>query len=368
MRDRVHIALAGGGRIADMHAPGYLADPRARLYALCDLDAEVRERRRREWGLERTYASYADLLADPGVDAVEILTPHHLHHRMVLEAAAAGKHVSVQKPMAMTLAECDEMIEACRRAGVRLKVVENFVFYPPYARARSVLESGEIGEPLAMRARLGAGSGGWEVPLRAWIWRLREDRSGGGVVVFDDGYHKFSVAVDLFGPIDEVTGFIDSTLAVIDSPVALAWRHAGGTLGYMDAAFTPGLFVDGKYYPADERVEITGTRGSILVTCCTGRPLEAPPVLVLRDGRVTAHADVETDWLASFEASARDFIDAVIDGRDPRLTGERGREVTAVALAATEAGRSGRTLRVSRPDRGPEGAADAPRRSKGAPV
>ena len=344
MRDRLNIALVGGGRIADMHAPGVLANPRARLYALCDVSAEVRARRAREWGLERTYADYAALLADPAVDAVEILTPHHLHHGMAIEAAAAGKHVSVQKPMARTLGECDEMIDACRRAGVRLKVFENFVFHPPYERAKRLLEAGAIGDPLVLRTRLGAGSGGWEVPLRSWIWRLGE-AGGGGVTVFDDGYHKWSVAVDFFGAIEEIVGFIGTTLAAVDSPVALGWRHARGMLGYMDAAFTPGLWVDGKYYPADERVEITGTRGTIHVNACTGRPVEAPPLVVVRDGRAEAHTDLADDWLESFSASGRDFVDAILEGREPRLSGERGREVTAVAFAAMEAGRTGKRVR-----------------------
>ena len=345
----VNVALVGGGRIADMHAPGYLAHPHARLFALCDVDAGVLARRKAEWGLERTYLSYDELLADPDVDAVEILTPHHLHHPMVLAAARAGKHVSVQKPMAMTITECDEMIAACHQAGVRFKVFENFVFYPPYRRAREVLDAGEIGDPLCIRTRLGAGYGGWEIPLRAWAWRLNEAESGGGPTVFDDGYHKFSVAMDFFGPVASVTGWIERTLAVVDSPAALCWRHDNGVLGYMDAALTPNLYIEGDYYPADERVEITGTKGSLYVSMCTGRPVEAPPLIVRRGGRTIAHTDLETDWLASFSASAADFVDAIREGRDPHLTGERGRDVTAFALGALEAARTGKTVRPGQP-------------------
>jgi len=347
MPSRLNIALIGGGRIADMHAPGYLTNPRARLYALCDVSEEVCRRRKAEWGLEKTYARVEELLADPEVHAVEILLPHHLHHPVTLQAAAAGKHVSVQKPMAMNLAECDEMIAACQAAGVFLKVFENFVFYPPYRRARQVLEAGEIGEPLCIRTRLGAGYGGWEVPLRAWAWRLNEAESGGGPTVLDDGYHKFSVAFDFFGPVASVTGWIERTLAVVDSPAALAWRHVSGQLGYMDAAMTPNLFVDGAYYPADERVEITGTRGAIHVTSCTGRPVEAPPLIVVKDGRVEAHTDLRSDWLDSFSDSARDFVDAILAGRPPHLTGERGRDVMAFALGAIDAARRNATVELA---------------------
>ena len=341
----LNIALVGGGRIADMHAPGYLTSSHAKLYALCDVSEAVNARRKQEWGLEKTYTSYKELLADPKVDAVEILTPHHLHHPMVIEAAAAGKHVSVQKPMAMTLKECDEMIAACKKAGVHFKVFENFVFYPPYIRARKIIENGDIGDPLTIRTRLGAGYGGWEIPLRAWAWRLNEKESGGGPTIFDDGYHKLSVAIDFFGPIASVTGWVDRTLAVVDSPAALAWKHASGRAGYLDAALTPGVFVDGKYYTADERVEITGTKGVVHITSCTGYPVEAPPVIVMTDGRVTAHTDLRTDWMASFSDSAQDFAEAILKNRPPHLTGERGRDVTAFALACLEAGAKNTTVK-----------------------
>ncbi len=350
MNAPLNVALVGGGRIADLHAPGYLKSPRARLYALCDTNPEVLARRNREWGLEATFTSYDALLADEKVDVVEILTPHHLHHPMVLKAAAAKKHVSVQKPMAMSLRECDEMIEACRCAGVHLKVFENFVFYPPYRRAREIVDKGEIGEPLCIRTRIGSGYGGWEVPLQTWAWRLNEAEGGGGLTVFDDGYHKFSIAVDFFGPVTSITGWIDRTLDVVDMPAALAWRHRNGRLGYMDTAMTPNLYIEGKYYPADERVEITGTKGALYVTTCTGRPTETPPLIVVKNGRVEAHTDLRYDWLDSFNDSVEDFIDAVLADRPPHLTGERGREVTAVALAALEVARAGTSVRLEVPD------------------
>jgi predicted dehydrogenase len=345
MKTRLNVALVGGGRIADLHASGYLDSPNARLYALCDVNPEVLERRGREWGLNKTYTSYDALLADSNVDMVEILTPHHLHRAMVLKAAAAGKHVSVQKPMAISLRECDEMIAACAKASVHLKVFENFVFYPPYLRAREVVQNGEIGEPLCIRTRLATGYGGWEVPLQSWAWRFDEAQSGGGAVIFDDGYHKFSLAIDFFGPVRSVTGWIGRTLAVVDTPASIAWKHCNGRLGYLDAAMSPNFFVEGRYYAADERVEITGAKGCIHVTTCTGRPTETPPLIVEKNGRVEAHTDLRYDWLDSFRDSAQDFIDAILADRRPYLTGERGRDVTAFALAAMEAARTGETVR-----------------------
>lgn len=346
--NRPRVVLVGGGRIADMHARGYLAQNRAVLFGLCDLDPAVCARRRGEWNLQRTWTDFDEMLADPEVDAVEILTPHHLHLPMVVAAARAGKAVSVQKPMGLNLDECDTMIAACRTAGVPLKVFENFVFHPPYVRARALIAEGRIGDPLCIRTRIGAGYGGWPIPLRAWAWRLNEAHSGGGPTIFDDGFHKLSLAWELLGPVVEVTGWIDRSLGVVDSPALLQWRHDSGALGLLDAALSPNLYIDGNYYPADERVEIVGSHGSLYLPNCTGRVHDLPPLLLERDGRWEAHNDLEDDWQASFTACVADFIDTLCEGRPPQLTGERGRDITAFALACLEAAATGSSVTIER--------------------
>ncbi len=83
--------------------------------------------------------------------ALEILVPHHLHEDLAVQAAAAGKHISLQKPMALDVAQADRIIAAARDAGVTLKVFENFVFYPPIQRARDLIDAGEIGDVLSIR-------------------------------------------------------------------------------------------------------------------------------------------------------------------------------------------------------------------------
>ncbi len=174
MADVIRVGFIGCGRIADLQAPGYLNDPRTEIYAVCDSYSNILEKRRSEWGARVAYRDYRALLDDKNIDTVEIITPHHLHRTMVKDAAAAGKHISVQKPMGLSAKECDEMIQAAADAKVKLKVFENFVFYPPYRKAKELLDAGEIGRPLSIRLKLGGGYGGWRVPLTAWVWRLCE--------------------------------------------------------------------------------------------------------------------------------------------------------------------------------------------------
>lgn len=123
--DRVGLGIVGIGNIAPINARGYLEDERCDVVALCDVREEKARRTAEEWGVPKVYTDLADLLADDEIDAVEILTPTHMHRDHVLAAAAAGKHVSVQKPVANSVAEAREMIAACADAGVLFRVSES---------------------------------------------------------------------------------------------------------------------------------------------------------------------------------------------------------------------------------------------------
>lgn len=353
MARRLALALLGGGRTRDLHRRAYSGLEGVCVLGSCEPDAEPERERgsRATCGQsarsERRYPDLDSVFTDPEVDAVCVLLPPEQRPDAVLRAARAGKHVSVEAPMARTVAECDAMIAACREAGVTLAVFQSLVFYPPVARARALLQAGAIGEPLCLRARFAAGYGGWKTPIRSWAGRLRPDAPGAGPTILDDGCHELGLALDLLGPVVEVTGWIERTLALVDSPAALAWRHRSGALGYLDAALTPNLYVEGRYVPVDERVQITGSEGTLHLTGGGGRPEEAPPLLLERDGRLEAHCDLDTEWARSFEAAARDFVDAVCSGDAPRLCGARGRAVTAFVHAAVEAGRGGGTVAVA---------------------
>ena len=98
---KINVGLIGAGQISELHAKGYEANPTGRLVALADANASVARERSQAFGVEKVYTDYRDLLADGTVDAVEILLPHHLHLPVTLDALAAGKHISLQKQMAL---------------------------------------------------------------------------------------------------------------------------------------------------------------------------------------------------------------------------------------------------------------------------
>jgi len=320
--------VIGGGKFGEMHLRAFTQmqrDGQAVLVALCDINEELAKKRKDQWGARRHCTDYLQILQADDIDAVEILSPHKLHHSMVIKAARAGKHVSVQKPMCISIPEGREMIQACKQAGVLFKIFENFVFYPPYRRAKELLEEGEIGEPLSINIKLGNGVGGWWVPLKTWLWRINWDECGGGPAIYDDGYHKMSIARFFLGDIESVKAWVDFIFGVIDSPALITWRHKQeNRLGVWETNMSPHMQVNGRYYTADERVELVGTKGMIWVTRCTSRLMEIPPLIIYKDGRSTAFDDMRDDWADSFYDSGRDFIDCILEGRTPTLTGEDG--------------------------------------------
>jgi len=338
---RLRVAFIGGGRIADLHALGYRDNPKAELYAVCDAREEVARGRAEEWGAPKHCTDYRDLLKDRAIEIVEVITPHHLHAEMTIASLEAGKHVSVQKPMALNLTEADAMIAAAARSGRKMRVLENFRYYPPNVKAKELIEEGAIGEPLSIRLKVIGGSPeyGWPVPMEAWMWRVDDVRCGGGPSIFDHGYHMFSMAMYFLGAVEKVFGWIEKTEVAPgmywDAPAMLIWKYRDGArFGCWETVGHPRLVVRSDYYANDEWVEITGSEGLVWVNQCSGHMLERPAMVLYRQGKMTEYHDLETDWASSFVRGVHDFIDAIREDRECSLSGEEAREILRFSLAA----------------------------------
>ncbi len=353
-------AIVGCGRISDLHAPGYLKNPNVEIYAVCDVDKEKATTKAREWGVkeEHIYTDFTQMMKNNQIDAVELLVPHHLHAPLAIEACEAGKHVSVQKPMANSIKECNEMISAANKADIKFRVFENFRFYPPYILAKKMIDKGKLGRVSSIHIKLGSStSGGWDVPIEAWIWRLTRDECGGGPICWDDGYHKFSIARWLIKEeIEKVFGWIDNTGAaedesdpMIDSPANFIWKYAKPrTYGSMEVTYSREGHFTSKYYAADERVEITGDRGYIWINQCTANTLrkEAPVISYIR-GELVEYFNIETDWLSSFTNAINHFIDAIINDTQPEVNPIEAKKIQQFAVAAH---RSSQTHKEEKPE------------------
>ncbi len=353
--DPLKVAIVGCGRISDLHQVGYRGREDAKIIAVCDPNKARARQKAREWGVEKVYTDFNQVLTDREVEAVELLTPHHLHCPMTVQAAQAGKHISVQKPMALSAAEADEMITAADRAGVTLRVYETFVYYAPAVRAREMIDAGEIGEVRAVRMHVSTGTGdtAWKVPLSAWVWRFDESQCGGGPLVFDHGYHLFSLGYYLGGPVEKVFAWIDQTpvkeaagMVKIDAPAMVMFQFKSAhCYGELDIEHTPKMRIYSDYYADDDRVEIIGEKGMLFINRYTARTVDLPELMLFKDGKTTSIPVEGVEWHDSFSAATQDFIEKVKTGGQPRLDGPTGKAVLQFTLAALQSAATGKEVR-----------------------
>jgi predicted dehydrogenase len=352
--DTIRVAIVGTGRISDLHAIEYLANPKARIVALCDRDVALAQGRAIAWGLGnvRITDDYQTVLTDPGVDLVEILLPHHLHLEAALAAIAAGKAVSLQKPMCVNLEEADQLVAAAATARAPVKIFENFIFYPPVMKARALIDEGAIGTPLTIRIKSNPGKSAtaWSQPRSADAWRQDRSQNGGGPLVFDDGHHKFALAWHFMGDPEEVHAFVGQTQRPdglwFDAPAAISFRFPGNRMGNLEIVYSPDLEIITRHYAQDDRIEITGTSGVIWINCGHGRLGDPPPLALYRDGQMTSFHNLESGWEASFVHSTRHYIEALTSGSAPSLTAAEGRKILQFALAAEESARKGTSIQI----------------------
>ena len=341
--DRVRIGVVGIGNIAKLNVLGYLAHERCDVVALCDPRADKAAAMAEAWDVPKVYADLEALLADDEIDAVEILTPTHLHREHVVAAARAGKHISCQKPMANSVADCHEMLTAVREAGVTFRISECAFHYPPLIRAKQLIAAGAIGTPTMIRIKtvVGKTDSAFQAALepQGYIWRFNQQSPAGHL--FDDVVHKYAVALWLFDQdIRSVQAVVRQAPLFFEAPTAAIWEYErDDLLGMMEVTYAPNMFVRSDYYGADEFFEIQGTDGFLWVTRLTGRLLDLP-VLVLyeADGTTRTFADVEADWGTSFRRASAHFVDALVDGRrDPEMSGELAIKVLQLCFAVYEA-------------------------------
>ncbi len=333
----INVGFIGCGRIADLHQLGYRDNPDARIYAVCDRDPDLAEARKKEWGAERAYTDYQDLLADGQLDAVEVLTPYDTHEPVVKDAAQAKKHIACQKPTSTNLASADRMLAAAKAAGILYKITEIYVSYPPLVLARKLIDEGAIGEVQGMRINyVYSGVGGWAVPGRTIAQQVRVAGMGLGLETFDHGHHEWATAWYLMGEVERVSAWIDSFNGVLDTPATIMWKCRGAKrYGVADFVAATNMHIPSKYYPNDEIYQIIGDKGIIMVNRGTGDIMDRPPVSLFDGHQWTHFEDVLTDWAEGFIGATRNFVAAVKGEAEPLLTGEEGREILRFALAVT---------------------------------
>ena len=322
MSDELGFGIVGTGMVARYHAQAIAATQGARLVAVCR-DAAADLGVPCEPGLEA-------LLARGDVDAVCLCSPSGLHAEQAVAAAQAGKHVLVEKPMALTLPEADAMIRACREADVRLGVVYQRRTDPVIRELHDAIRAGELGSLVLGTASVPYFRDSSYYESAAWrgTWAL----DGGGALM-NQGIHLVDLLLWLMGGEAEVVGASGSALAravEVEDTVVAALRFSNNARGSLVAttAASPGF---------PHRVEVYGTRGGAQIEgdSVVRWDGETPRLQQAESGAVGAGAGGAPTGIdvSGHQRIIEDFTAAISEGREPLVNGEEGRRSLALVLA-----------------------------------
>ncbi len=326
------VGILGAGSMGMTHAAGWAQTP-AHFVGVHALDAERAAAMVAQHG-GHTYDSLDALLAD--VDLIDICTPTHLHHEMVLQAVAAGKHIICEKPLALNAAQGAEMIDACRRAGITLLVAHVVRFFPEYAGAQAIVSRGDIGDVAVIRLTRCS----YQPRLAADNWFLDPAKSGG--MMLDLMIHDFDYARWIAGEVESVYARSvrgRQSNAPEDYGIAIL-RHTSGAISNVEGgwAYPPPMF--------RTALEIAGSAGLIEHPADSSMPLS----LHLK---ATAGGDVDAVGIpgspldeSPYTTEIKHFYEVIAHGVTPRVSAEDGLAALRIALAARQSAQTGRAVRI----------------------
>ena len=304
MTQRASWGILGLGGISRVFAGALAASTSSRLVAVASRDEGKATAYAKQYGADRSYGSYDELLADPGVEFVYISTPHHLHVELVVKAAQAGKHILCEKPLGVTTAGAELAIAAAQSAGVFLMEAFAFRVHPQTRRVAELLEAGEIGELRMMKLDWGFNAG----PTPPSTYYYSRDLAGGAIL--DNGCYTVSMARRLAGAAvgrryrdpDRLfgTGLLHPDEGIDLDAQALLWWE-GGTSAAVSASFRTDI---------DKTVLLTGSEGFIRLPA-PYLPLRPdrfggdPVIIVERQGEAPRQIPIDvTDGAYTIEADA----------------------------------------------------------------
>ena len=340
--EKVSIGMIGTGFSGDLHGDALTRDPRADIVACAGTNQQRAEIFAAKWKIPKAFDDYRRMLEIKEIDLITIGAPNFLHCQMTVDAARAGKHEVVEKPLCMTLDEADRMIAACRDANVRLMYAEDLCFAPKYVRAKQLVDEGALGRLFRTR-QLEKHFG----PHTEWFWDV--ERSGGGAL-FDMGCHGAEFArwmldkpkvksvyahmgtyvhTEKTRGEDDATGIIEWDNGAV-SVIENSWAKPGGI---------------------EDFAELHGTEGVIYCDLVRGSSMLAYSEKGF--GYAIEKASTTKGWTFplfdewmqyGYPAEMAHFLDCMIDGKQPLETGEDGKAILEIMFACYESAASGRRI------------------------
>lgn len=325
--------LVGASTIAREHMIGAIRQqPWDEVVAVTSSDATRAREFAADNGIPQYYTSVDAMLAEAGIDAVYISTTNELHLPHTLAAAAAGKHVLCEKPLALNLADAHRMVAACRDAGVVMGTNHHLRNAATHRAIRAAVQDGRIGQPLAARVFHAV-----YLPPHLQGWRIERPEAGGGVILDITVHDADTLRFDLDDDPVEVMAITQSggmARAGLEDAVMGAMRFKSGLVAQFHDAFTS------KY--AGTGIEVHGTEGSLIARDVMTQ--RAVGTVTLRNAAGEFELSIDHENL--YAHALRLFHAAIQGNGKPAATAEDGIWSLATALAVAESARAGRVVKV----------------------
>jgi predicted dehydrogenase len=344
MEKPVRVGIIGSQFISTIHAEALQRCSHAEIAAVASPNRQHAGTFAAKFSIPQTFTDYRQLLAQPGIDMVVAGVPNHLHCQVALDAAAAGKHVVMEKPLCLNLAEADRMIAACKKANVKLMYGEELCFAPKYVRLKQLLDSGALGQPTLLKQ-----SEKHDGPHAAHFWDV--NRSGGGVTM-DMGCHAIEFFRWMLGRPKIKSVYAQMSTQVHggktkgEDNAILILEFENGAIGMAEVSWT-------KLGGMDDRAEVYGSRGVAYADLLRGNSIETYSVggydyAVEKAGSTKGWSFTiyEEAWNYGFHQEMAHFVDCVRLDLQPLVTGEDGWSVLEAIFAAYESARTGKKVKL----------------------
>lgn len=343
--ERIRTGIIGCGKVAHLHAQALKDLGKSDFVAVCSRSPERRDAFAERYGV-KAYADVSEMIVDAGVQAVSVCTPHPNHAEPTIAAVQSEVHAIVEKPLASSLQDCDAMISAAKQANVKLAMISQRRFYAPVQRIKNAIDTGKLGKPVLATAYLL----GWrdQAYYDSDPWRGSWEAEGGGVLV-NQAPHQLDILLWFMGEIDELCGYWANLnhpyIEVEDTALAIV-RFKNGALGNIVVSNSQNPALYGKVTVFGETGATVSAQTDGGAMFIAGRSkIEEPPINDLwtipgeeEMFRKWRREDIELfdkiDPMVYYHRlQLEDFLEAILEDRQPMVTGEEGRKTVELFTA-----------------------------------
>ena len=342
----IKIGIIGCGKIAQVrHIPEYAANPHAEIYGFYDINqARAQELAQKHGG--KVFASYEELLADPAIEAVSVCVANHAHAEISIAALKAGKHVLCEKPMAVTLEDCEAMVAAAEVSGKYLMIGQNQRLAKAHSKAKELIEQGAIGKVLTFRTIFGhGGPETWSIDPGSNVWFFDKTKAAMGAMA-DLGIHKTDMIQYVLDSKIVKTQAVLTTLDKkdatgnligVDDNAICIYQMENGVIGTMTASWT--------YYAAEDNTTVIyGTKGEL-------RLYDDPKYSVQQINADGTRIDYQIDQIQTNDNQTASgvidlFVESLVEKKAPEISGANVLHAMKAVFASIESSAKGCAIEV----------------------